>query len=454
MSKGNVPDPFQIDKICFQDCFTAPSLRHFTVLMTGWVLTVGVHTISNVMLTVQAHTFEHFASLYRFFSRAKWNQDQVAAVVFMAMVQTFFPNASELILVIDDTLNRRRGPKICGAGYQHDGSAGPGNKKVGYGCCFVIIGLAVRLPDITDRVFCLPFAARLWWPKKSKVKPRGAAYKTKPQLALELIELVRSWVDSRIILRVVVDGGYSNSTLIKNRPPRVHITGKVRKDATLFAPAPESREPGTRGRPRSKGDELAKPNEMFNSYRTPWERLSINLYGKDRMFLVHQFPAIWYRVGGNHVLSMTLVWDSDEDFPDTVLFDTDNESTPERMINRFGHRWSIEITNRETKQLLGSADPQCRCENSVTRAPLLAYWTYCLVAVWFVQQFRSGKDFIFQKVPWYDKNHITFSDMLAAARRSHFTTLFLVERGSIHDETKNNLARSTRRSHMLKRAKL
>jgi len=454
MAKRNMPDPFQIDKIRFQDCFTAPSLRHFIVLMTGWVLTVGSHTISQVILTAQAHEWKHFASVYRFLSRAEWDLDRVASVIFLMMREALFPYATELLLVIDDTLNHHMGRNICGAGYQHDGSAPNGSKKVGYGVCFVIIGLAVRLPGISNRVFCLPYAARFWWPEKAKVRPKGMQYKTKPELALELIALTRSWAHPHIILRVVVDGGYSNSTLVKNRPPRVHITGKVRKNATLFAPVRRSDGPAGRGRPRQKGRRLAKPIDMFDHHLTQWDPLRINLYGKDRMFLVHRFPAIWYRVGGNQVLSMTLIWDSDEEFPNTILFDTDIDATSEHMIDRFGHRWSIEITNREVKQLLGSADPQCRCEKSVTRAPLMAYWSYCLVVVWFVTQFRNGKDFPFQKVPWYQKTNITFSDMLAAARRSHFSTGIVVECGAGQDKTKINFARSSRRPDTLKRAKL
>jgi len=37
MANRNVPQPFEIDKIRFRDCFTEPSLRHFVVLITGWV---------------------------------------------------------------------------------------------------------------------------------------------------------------------------------------------------------------------------------------------------------------------------------------------------------------------------------------------------------------------------------------------------------------------------------
>ena len=270
MAKRNLPDLFSVDKIGFGDCFTAPSLRHFLVLMTGWVLTVGTHTISRVIETVGAHESEHFVSAYRFFSRARWEPDVVAAVVFRLMLEMLFSGVTELLLVIDDTLNPRVGKKICGAGYQHDGAAPKGGRKIGYGVCFVVIGLAVRLPGISDRVFCLPFAARLWWPRGCKVKPRGGVYKTKPELALELIRITRSWVDPSIALRVLTDGGYSNSTVIKGRPGGVHLTGKIRKDAKLFRTVDAS-SLVRRGRPKKKGQPLPKPAAMFNYLSTHWD---------------------------------------------------------------------------------------------------------------------------------------------------------------------------------------
>lgn len=122
-----------------------------------------------------------------------------------------------------------------------------------------------------------------------------------------------------------------------------------------------------------------------------WDAVWMTIYGKRKMFLVNHFQAVWYRVGGNEVISIVLVWDPDRAFPNTVLFDTDALTTTEQIIERFAYRWSIEITNRETKSLLGSSDPQCRCEQSVTRAPRPAYWSNCLVVTWFVLQVQNGK---------------------------------------------------------------
>jgi hypothetical protein len=141
-------------------------------------------------------------------------------------------------------------------------------------------------------------------------------------------------------------------------------------------------------------------------------------------------------------------------YPDTVFFDTDTAASEEQTIQRLTHRWSIEITNREAKSLLGSADAQCRVEASVTRAPLMAYWCYCFVVLWFVTQFRKGKNFLVTRVPWYSKRNITFSDMLATARRSHFTSGISRDPSSGLPSPKINSMRSTRDPYALKNANI
>ncbi len=423
MATRNLPQPFEIDKIRFRDCFTAPSARHFAVLITGWVLTVGTHTVSQVILTMGLHESEHFANVYKFLLRGKWDPDTVARKIFLFIVEKLLPDEKEYETVIDDTLHNHVGSKICYAGIQHDGSAPKTGKPVGYGVCFVTIGLAVRLPGISDRVFCLPYAARVWWPKKSGNKPKWARYKTKTQLAVELIKLTKSWMHTGVTLRVIVDGAYSNNGLIRNRPEGVEITGRLRTDAALYAPIEPPTKRG-KGRPRKKGDRLATPQSTFNDPTHVWQWIWICLYGKETILAVSQFPAIWYKGAGNEPLSIVLVRDPTGEYPDVVYFDTDTTAEDEETVQRYSHRWSTEITYRETKSLLGSADPQCRKQKSVERTSMIPYWSYSLVVTWFVIQVRLGKDFLLDRPPWYSrKKNITFSDMIAAARRSHFAPI-------------------------------
>ena len=422
--KGDIAQPFAIDEIRFKNCFSAPSYRIFVALMIGWVLTVGRHTVSQVILTMRLHESRHFATIYRFLGKGQWETDWVSRCLFRILVETLIAEGFEILVVIDDTLNKHRGKEICGAGWQHDGSAPKPTKKAkqkGFGVCFVIIGLAIRLPGISDRVFCLPYAARLWWPPKAKVKPQGLPYKTKPQLALDLIHLSHSWLEEGERLRLVTDLGYCCETVLKGRPKDVHVTGRLLKTSALFGlvEPPALRR---RGRPRKKGQRLPTPKAMFGDPNLSWSEVKVFCYGKEIRLMVHQFTALWYHSAGEEALSVVLCRDPSGKHPDTVFYDTDPTASAADIVGRYAARWSIEVTNRETKQLLGAAEPQCRKEISVIRAPMFAYWAYSLVVLWFVRQFSTAKNLVADPAPWYrQKRNFTFSDMLAAARRSHFS---------------------------------
>lgn len=454
MVKGDIPDPFGIDEIHFRNCFSAPSFRIFMALLIGWVLTVGKHTVSQVILAMRLDESRHFASVFRFLAKARWNPDRVAYYFFRLIVETLLGGACEIIVVLDDTLNKHCGRKICGAGWQHDGSAPKHSRQQGYGLCFVIIGVAVRLPGISDRVFCLPYAVRLWWPPKAKVKPKSLPYKKKLELGLDLIKLTHGWLEEGEQLRVVTDLSYCCETVIKGRPEGVHITGRIRKDSALWdLPIP----PVIRGqgRPRKKGHRLPTPKAMFEDPSLPWKRIEVVCYGKKTPLMVYRFTGIWYHAAGNEHLSFVLCHDPSGKHADSVFFDTDLTASAEEIIARYAMRWSIEVTNRETKQLLGAADPQCRSEQSVLRAPMFAYWAYTLVILWFIRQFHIAKHLVGPLPPWYrQKRHFTFSDMLAAARRSHFSFRFSEEVRQTNELPKINPARSTRGYKCTENAKL
>lgn len=455
MSRRPLPDYFGIDKKYFGGCFSRPGLEHFVLLVTGWVLTVGKHTISRVILTIGARTERHYTSLYHFLSRAVWACDCVSWVVFRLVVETLMPGAPELVAVVDDTLNKHRGRKICGAGFQHDPTVMKGEMPVGFGLCFVIIGLVIHMPQISQRALCLPIAARLWWPKKCTVKPKGAQYRTKAELGLELIKLIHDWLPEGVRLRVLVDRGYCVAPIIKARPKGVRITGRIATTSALYCPVDGSHRSARRGCPRKKGERLPRPQQIFDDPTTHWRKIRVTLYGHEVSLLVHSFRAIWYRSAGNTPILVVLARDPHGRHSDCVFIDTSRDSSPKETIQAYSGRWSIEITNRETKGLLGSADPQCRTERAVIRAPMIAYWSYTLVVVWFVSQLNHGKYPVFLRPPWYrNKTHITFSDMLAAARRSHLRPIFSDEESQNRDLPKINHTRSPRESEYQRTAKL
>jgi hypothetical protein len=69
------------------------------------------------------------------------------------------PVGAPLTVAVDDSLFRRAGRKVYGAGWQYDGSS-PARDKLSFGTCFVVAGIVVHLPFLA-RPVCLPVLGRL-----------------------------------------------------------------------------------------------------------------------------------------------------------------------------------------------------------------------------------------------------------------------------------------------------
>jgi hypothetical protein len=77
------------------------------------------------------------------------------------------------------------------------------------------------------------------------------------------------------------------------------------------------------------------------------------------------------------------------------------------------------------------------------------------VVLWFVQQFYAAKNLVADPAPWYrQKKNFTFSDMLAAARRSHFSIGISAKAIEINASPKIKQTRHTREIDHKRSAKL
>ena len=118
-----IPSFFGTDEIRFRMCVSARSFRIFVALVIGWVLTVGNHTVSQVIPTTRLHGSRHFATICLFLGKGQRNADTVSYCLFRILEKTLIAEGIEIRVVLDDTLNKHSGPRMCGAGWQHDGSA-------------------------------------------------------------------------------------------------------------------------------------------------------------------------------------------------------------------------------------------------------------------------------------------------------------------------------------------
>src|SRR6478609_7723463 len=112
------------------------------------------------------------------FSRMKvpympWFFDHAGLTLAALVVRHLLGPDEPILLAVDETLFRRRGPKVHAIGWWHDGSAA--GRKVGLGNSWVVAAIIVRLPFLT-RPVALPVLAALC------TKPGPS----KPALAREL----------------------------------------------------------------------------------------------------------------------------------------------------------------------------------------------------------------------------------------------------------------------------
>src|SRR6202047_5044739 len=103
--------------LALQPCFTRPSFSSFWALTCAWILCSGRRSLTRVIQSGQLGRFKHFCSFHRFFSQARWNLDDLGHGVFQLLLP-FCPEV--LIGAVDDTLARKSGRHIWGAGMHHD----------------------------------------------------------------------------------------------------------------------------------------------------------------------------------------------------------------------------------------------------------------------------------------------------------------------------------------------
>jgi SRSO17 transposase len=91
----------------------------FVTLMSGWVLDLRRHTVTEVIRAAGAVGRKHISSYHRFFSRARWTTDEVGLTLADLVVRRLAPRGV-IRLVVDDTLGRHTGKRISGASMHRD----------------------------------------------------------------------------------------------------------------------------------------------------------------------------------------------------------------------------------------------------------------------------------------------------------------------------------------------
>jgi len=403
----------------FRGCFTAPAFVRFIILLVGWILTCdpsGGSCVTGALVAAQVSGRLHWEAFHRFFSRDRWDLDRLGREVLRLLEPLLL--SSWIEVAIDDTVARKRGGHVFGASMHVDAVTSTKKRRnLVRGHCWVELGVVINVPW-SRRGWFVPLLSRLYRGKAEA----GKAYRTKSQLAREMLDLFLSWLETDRQVRLLIDSGYTGKTMLRGLPlERVTVFGSLKTNAALYRPPSPKDRRGShkkrRGRPRKKGERLPTPAQIHKSNRQKWQTIRIHVSRRERQKDVLSLKAQWYDVLGARTNHVVLIREDAEKL--RVILCTDDALPAEQIVEQGARRWPIEVWNRDVKQCFGFADSPARSEKAVLRtAPWAALLSGLLVA-WFHRVYARGMTAPLPERPWYvRKQDLSFADLVRAAQET------------------------------------
>ena len=404
----------------FFPLFTTPTARLFARLVTGWVLCTGRRTLTGILPFADPDGLRAHDAYHRFFPDARWDPAALWRRTAQLLIRRFCPSGP-VLLDLDDTVFRRCGRRVNGAGWWRDAIRSTATALVkAWGLNVVLLTLRID-PPWGGMPLGLPICVRL----HRKDGPNRI------ELASQMLADVAAWFPERVF-RVHADGFYA--PLAGKLPARVAMVSRLRRDAVIYDLPPKRPRRGP-GRPRLRGPRLATPRRMAAGVRT-WTALTTNERGHSVQRLVYTRPVLWYRVRKHPVL-LVLCRDPQGRQRDDILFTTDLSLSAAEVIGGYGGRWCIEETIKQTKQHLGVQQPQSWRRQGPQRVAMLGLWIYTLVWTWYLRQPRGWRVRWLRVRPWYPAKQMpSFADALTALRRTLWRPRInrMFEATSVHDK--------------------
>jgi len=403
---------------------TGPTFANLAVLVRGAILAVGSRTVTACLVAAWPWVGKHWSAYENVGRRARLPMLALARGLFR-LILLLIPKWVVVELATDDTLARRFGLHVVGIGLHRDAVASSHSRHVlSPGHKWVTLAVVVRLP-LCSRPFALPILSVLYCTRKQAKRNRAKrlyrAHRTPPELALLMVRIVVRWAPQRRF-RLLGDGGYATHEMgaaLCPASPRetlrhVSLVSRFLMKGATYAPAPPY---AGRGRRPIRGAKLPTPQEVASDPATAWTRLRVRWYGgRRKKVLVCSRTGLWYRGGcPPAAVRWVVVRAPGGERGDQAFFSTDVEMSPKAIVESFVRRWSIETTFQEARAYLGLETLRNRTPNAVRRSVPMLLALYSLVVVWFARHVRRPESWV-QRTPWYRKSHVTFSDMLAAAR--------------------------------------
>lgn len=415
----NLPTSIIAVLSCFAPLFSRPTYQKILVLFTGFLLCRGRRTITNCLRCVGLINEKNYTTFYDVFRRANWSSFK-ASKILLFLIDREWISGDTIQIIVDTSLERRRGPRIHGIGMHRDAVRSSKEKKAfSTGHNWLIACVLIRFPG-TNIHWSLPFISILLRPEKplrssKNIKDLNSKrrHKKVTKYTAQLVHVIRRWLGYNRNIILLADSAFCCREICRACVKRkVTFCTRFRMDASLFATPPPSS--GGRGRKRIVGHRLPNLSEVALDPSTQWIKYSVAWYGGENHEMeLATGTALWYHNSTGKPVPIRWVLSRDPKNPDEIIpiLCTNQSFSPVNILECFVRRWCIETTFQEVRAHLGYESIHTWADMGVERvspAIMASYSIICLVAAKAMKE--KNENIEPQKAAWYNKTHVTFSD--------------------------------------------
>jgi DDE superfamily endonuclease len=283
------------------------------------------------------------------------------------------------VFALDDTVTKRYGPCVEGAGVHRNPTPGPAAQDWVYGHVWVTLARVIR--HSLWGAIALPVRAALYVRQKDlgTIPPDYKwKFRTKLELAVELIDWLVIWLGHKgQSIWLLMDGAYAKRVVLQAaKAAKVIVVSRLRHDAALWTLPDTERPKGKRGRTPKYGKHkisLAKRAAAKGG----WITEEVEIYGRFEDATYKTFLATWPPAGG--VIRVVLVKNKDGW---VAYFCTDPNATAADILGLVSDRGAIEQVFHDVKEIWGAGQQQLRHVYANVGAWHLNLWAYTLVELW------------------------------------------------------------------------
>lgn len=424
----------------FAPLFSRSVFKNACQLFLGHVLCKNRRTITDILRQLGLRNIKNYSKYHWFLSGAKWCSIRASKILLSHLGRICSQN---IVISIDSTIERRKGPQIKGLGRQRDAvQSTKENKVLVVGLNWLVCAIHVQFPW-TSKIWSCPFFSVLMPPEnplsssknKSDLK-KCKKHKTLNEWASQIVRIVAKWIGKTKNITVVADSAFATYILANTCIDMgVNLISRMRLDARTF----EFPTINKKGRPRLVGKRLTTFEKLAKDSSRIWQEVSVKWYGGiSKKVSILTGTCLWYGYGIRPVpIKWVLIKTESET---TVLFSTNLNHTTEYVIESFVERWQLESTFEECRRHLGVETQRQWSDKSIDRTTPCLFASYSIINLMALELIKEKNESIpVQKCSWYKKGYPTFSDVLNYLRLEILKTRHFSKFGKKIQSEKNPL---------------